>query len=514
MNLMMLLEMAATGHGERIAFGALGGGLTYTDLFERARAGAEHVRAAGATEVVFLAGNSEVFPLTLFACAWAGVPLVPLNYRLGRNELTILLGDHPDALLVVDPALEGLVDEADRDVRTTEKWLEVTAGAVGTDDQFTDDQFTDHQFTDDQWSMEGDDVALLLYTSGTTARPKAAVVRQRHLVSYVLGTVEFGSAAEGDASLVSVPPYHIAGVANAVTNVYAGRRVVYLDRFTPEDWLQLATAEAVTHALVVPTMLARVVHHLEDHAEAPTPRLRSVAYGGARMPAAVIEEALERFPETDFVNAYGLTETSSTIAVLGPDDHREAVTSTDPRTRARLGAAGRPIPGVEVEIRDADGTPLPPGEAGEIWVRGEQVSGEYAGEPAGLDEAGWFDTNDRGRLDDEGYLFVEGRSDDTIIRGGENVSPAEVEDVLVRHPDVGDVAVVGLPDEEWGERIAAVVVPKPGRTLDDENLREWALERLRSSMAPDYIEVWDELPRTETGKVIRRRILAALAPLD
>ena len=167
-----------------------------------------------------------------------------------------------------------------------------------------------------------------------------------------------------------------------------------------------------------------------------------------------------------------------------------------------------------MEIRDADGTPLPPGEAGEIWVRGEQVSGEYAGEPAGLDEAGWFDTNDRGRLDDEGYLFVEGRSDDTIIRGGENVSPAEVEDVLVRHPDVGDVAVVGLPDEEWGERIAAVVVPKPGRTLDDENLREWALERLRSSMAPDYIEVWDELPRTETGKVIRRRILAALAPLD
>ena len=499
MNLMMLAEMAATGHGERVAFGPADGGVSYGALFERARRGARYLRERGTAEVVFLAGNSEAFPVTLFACACAGVPLVPLNYRLGEADLSMLLGDHPEALLVVDPALEALVDETGHEVCTLDAWHEVTA---------------DGNEADEQWSMDGDDVALLLYTSGTTARPKAAVVRQRHLVSYVLGTVEFASAAEGDASLVSVPPYHIAGVSNAVTNVYSGRRVVYLDRFAPEDWLALAADERVTHALVVPTMLARIVHHLEADGDAPSPALRSVAYGGARMPAPVIEQALRLFPDTDFVNAYGLTETSSTIAVLGPDDHRAAVTGTDPAAKARLGAAGRLVPGVEAEIRDADGAPVPVGEVGEIWVRGEQVSGEYAGEPSGLDDAGWFDTHDRGHLDEDGYLFVEGRSDDTIIRGGENVAPAEVEDVLVRHPDVGDVAVVGLPDEEWGERIAAVVVPRPGRSVDDGELRAWALERLRTSMAPDHIEVWGELPRTETGKVIRRRILAELAPSD
>src|SRR5699024_9080378 len=197
-----------------------------------------------------------------------------------------------------------------------------------------------------------DDVALLLYTSGTTAAPKAAVLRHRHLTSYVLTTIAFGGAAAEDCSLVSVPPYHIAGVAHTITNLSAGRRVVHLSRVTPEDWLDTVTSEGVTQALVVPTMLARVVERLDEAGADRGPGLRSIAYGGAPMPTRIIERALELFPDTSFVNAYGLTETSSTIAVLGPEDHREAVASDDPAVRARLGSAGRAVPGIELEVRD------------------------------------------------------------------------------------------------------------------------------------------------------------------
>ena len=196
---------------------------------------------------------------------------------------------------------------------------------------------------------------------------------------------------------------------------------------------------------------------------ADVPTLKSLAYGGAKMPIPVLERAIRLFPGVDFVNAYGLTETSSTIAVLGPDDHRAALHG-DPVARARLGSAGRLLPGIEVEIRGPDGA-LPTGTAGDIYVRGDQVSGEYRGAGSVLDGNGWFATRDRGWVDEDGYLFVEGRTDDTIIRGGENIAPAEIEDVLLEHSAVVEAAVVGVPDEHWGQEIAAAVVLRPGRTV-------------------------------------------------
>ncbi len=173
---------------------------------------------------------------------------------------------------------------------------------------------------------------------------------------------------------------------------------------------------------------------------------------------------------------------------------------------------GRLVPGVDVEIRDATGAALPGGEVGEIWVRGDQVSGEYLGAGTGLDPDGWFPTRDRGSVDAEGYLFIEGRADDTIIRGGENIAPAEIEDVLLGHAAVQQVAVVGVPDEEWGQRIAAAVVLRPGAALTGDELREWARARLRTSKTPDVIAFRTELPVTETGKLLRRQVLRDLAP--
>jgi acyl-CoA synthetase (AMP-forming)/AMP-acid ligase II len=257
-------------------------------------------------------------------------------------------------------------------------------------------------------------------------------------------------------------------------------------------------------------MLKRI---LDSDADLSLPSLRTLAYGGAPMPAAVIERALEAWPQVDFVNAYGLTETSSTVAVLGPDDHRAAIASDEPEVRARLASVGRALPTIEIEIRDAQDQPVGAGTKGRIWVRGAQVSAEYLGQGSAVDAGGYFDTRDEGYLDTEGYLFVAGRADDTIIRGAENIAPAEIEDVLLRHPFVADAVVVGLPHEEWGQSIEAAVVLAADIDGDDDaeqELREHVRSALRSSKTPDRVWIWDELPRTETGKLVRRDVTARI----
>jgi acyl-CoA synthetase (AMP-forming)/AMP-acid ligase II len=215
----------------------------------------------------------------------------------------------------------------------------------------------------------------------------------------------------------------------------------------------------------------------------------------------------------DLVNAYGLTETSSTITLLSPADHREAATSEHPAVRARLGSVGKALPSVEIEVRDQDGTPLPAGEAGEIWVRGDQVSGEYLSHQA-TDSEGWFPTRDHGHLDSDGFLYLHGRADDVIVRGGENLSPAEIEDRLVELADVAAAAVVGVPDVEWGERAEAFVVLVPGGRAGGPELQEWVRSSLRSTRVPAHIHFVTELPYNETGKLLRRELRERLAAMS
>jgi acyl-CoA synthetase (AMP-forming)/AMP-acid ligase II len=496
MNLMMLLEMAASGLGDRVAVTNGGESLSYSELFEAAGAAASEVSAAGVERLAVLDVSSLAVPVGLFASAWSGLPFVPLNYRLTGEELDALVAQIAPSYLVTEAdRVEHLAHLPDTTVVTRETFLDrARTGSAG----------------DPSWSMDADEIAILLFTSGTTGPPKAAVLRHKHLVSYILGTVEFASAAEEDAALVCVPPYHIAGVAAIASSVYSGRRIVQLPNFTADGWLELARAERVTNAFVVPTMLARIVDALGEAASADLPQLRALSYGGGKMPQSVIEKAMKLFPNTDFTNAYGLTETSSTIAILGPDDHRAAAASDDPKIRRRIVSVGRPLPSVEVAIRDDEGKPLGPDERGEICVRGEQVSGEYLGRASLLDRDGWFATRDGGSMDADGYLFLEGRIDDIIVRGGENISPGEVEDVLLEHAAVADAAVVGVPDEQWGEAVAAVVVTKAGSSVGDDELRGWVKDRLRSSRAPERIEFWEELPYNETGKLLRRRVRAQM----
>ena len=496
MNIAMLLEMVADAAGDRVAIGSLdGSGVTYPELLTRSRAVADLLVAREAQRLILVDVNSVAVPVGLFGAALAGRPFVPVNYRLADDQLRAILERAAPGVAVVEPSVPSRLGAAVPGLELLGPGdLLGAAPTEGGDLGFTDP----------------DDIAVLLFTSGTTGEPKAAVLRHRHLTGYVLGNVEFLGSEPTDAALVSVPPYHIAGIAAVLSSVFSGRRIVYLPQFDPAVWVQTARDEAITHAMVVPTMLGRILDVLE--AEGGTlPALRHVSYGGGRMPVSLVERAMDRLSQVGFVNAYGLTETSSTVAVLTPDDHREAHASGDPAVRARLGSVGRPLPTIELEIRGPAGDPVPVGEGGEVWVRGEQVSGEYLGRRPSLTDDGWFPTNDGGRLDEAGFLYVEGRLDDVIVRGGENLSPAEIEDVLLDHDAVAEAAVVGAPDDEWGESPVAFVVLAEGASATERELQDWVEARLRSARRPVRIHLRTELPYNETGKLLRRVLKSELA---
>ncbi len=344
MNLMMLLEMAASTFPERVAVQNGSDRLTYGEIFQAAGSAARRIRESGAKHAAVLDVSSLALPVGLFGAAWAGVPFVPLNYRLTGAELDRLLDQVTPTVLITDeeraPKLEG---REGLSVFSRDAFLADSRGGPTHDAE---------------WSMDPDEIAVLLFTSGTTGPPKAAVLRHKHIVSYILGSVEFAGAAEEDSTLVSVPPYHIAGISALASSIYAGRRIVQLPNFSAEGWIDRVREENVSFAFVVPTMLSRIIETLEGQGAKALPSLRAISYGGGKMPLSVIESAMSFFPEANFTNAYGLTETSATLTVLGPDEHRESAASEDLDVRRRLTSVGRPLPTIEVEIRDEDGMPV------------------------------------------------------------------------------------------------------------------------------------------------------------
>ena len=485
MHLSSLVEMVESGFDERILLGEESGSVTGADLGRLVRSGASTL--TGFSALVYVGENHGLLPVALFAAAWAGVPFVPVNYRLEDGQLNALVARQSGALVLADAATATRL---------------VTSSTVLTFDEWLTALPSEH--LEVEAAFDDDAVAVILYTSGTTSEPKSALLRHRHLMAYLLGSVEFGGAEEEEAVLVAVPPYHIAGMANMLSNTFAGRRLVYLRTFDPSMWLETVRRQRITHAMVVPTMLARIVDSLNGELAA-VPTLRSLSYGGAKISERVLRDALRLFPDTGFVNAYGLTETASTIAVLGPEAHRAAVESDDPHIRRRLSSAGQVLPMVEIEIRGDDDMPVAVGESGIIYLRGEQISGEYSTGSL-LDSQGWFCTRDKGFIDAEEYLFIEGRADDTIIRGGENIAPAEIEEILLMHPSVAQVCVVGIVDDTWGQRIVAAVVLRSDQSASEEELRDLVREHLRGSKTPERIIFRTELPHTETGKMLRRLV--------
>jgi acyl-CoA synthetase (AMP-forming)/AMP-acid ligase II len=484
---------------------------TYQETLWRVRRLASALGALGigkGDRVAVLDTNSSQYIETYFATSMLGGVFVPLSYRATADELAYLLTTADARLLVVGERYVPLVSQVRHRLPSVGHYLTLasaTPGMLGFEELIA--QASDEA---EEAEVDGEDVNILMYTSGTTGRPKGVMLTYGDFVSYVCGHTELADGTPRGATLLCVPLYHIAAVTSMMTSAFAGRRLVILRQFDPQSWLAAVQREHITHAFLVPTMLKRVLEHA-DFAPSVCASLEVLAYGAAPMPLPVIRRAIERFPATvGFVNAFGQTETTATVTMLLPEDHRlEGAPQDMERTLRRLASIGRPLSDVEVRVVGPDGANVARGAVGEIAIRSSRLMKGYcspveAGGQTLVD--GWLHTRDMGWMDEDGYLYLAGRKDDMIIRGGENIAPAEVETVLQAHPDIEEAAVLGAPDVDWGERVMAVVVPRPGRVLTAEGVIDWCHQRLASFKKPDRVVFVSELPRNPLGKVLRREL--------
>jgi len=325
---------------------------------------------------------------------------------------------------------------------------------------------------------------------------------------YVLENVTPADPELVEKNILTVPLYHVAGIQAMMAAIYGGRTLVMERQFEPREWMELVETEKANRAMMVPTMLKQVMDH-PDFSKHDLSSLKVITYGAAPMPLEVIKRVVTVFPGVSFINAFGQTETASTITTLGPEDHIITGTEEEKEKKLkRLASIGKPMSDVEMKIVDEEGNKLPPGQVGEIVTRGPRVmTGYWRDEEKTektIDKEGWVHTGDMGYMDEDGYFFLAGRATDMIIRGGENISPEEVEAVLNSHPKIEEAAVIGVPDEEWGEQPKAVVVLKQGETATPEEIMEHCRARMSSFKRPRFVVFVNELPRNPMGKVLKR----------
>ena len=485
--------------------------LTYGQLWETVRRLGNVLRTLGVQpgdRVGALQTNSDHYVAAYYAAAAIGAVFVPLNYRAKPPELEYMIETAGIKVLLVGGRYVPVVAELRARLASVRSFVALDGPQPGM--ALLDDLIAAASDDFDEAPIDDDDTTILMYTSGTTSRPKGVMLSHNDFTAYVCGTVELADGTPRGTALLSAPLYHIAGATNIMTSLFAGRRLVVLPQFEPTAWLEAVEREGVTHAFVVPTMMKQLL----DHPQFGRYNLRSLqnlSYGGAAMPFPVIRRAIELFPESvGFVNAFGQTETTSTLTVLGPEDHRlDGSPEAVERNLKRLASIGRPLPDVQVKVVDDAGAELPAGEVGELWVFTPRTMKGYAGSDGGVStpaQAGWLPTRDMGWIDAEGYIFLAGRKDDMIIRGGENIAPAEVEAILQSHAAVDEVAVFGLPSVEWGQIVAAAVVVRPGATTTAEELSEHCRARLASFKKPELIRIVPELPRNPLGKILRKEL--------
>jgi len=513
MNTVGFLTIPADIVPEQVAIVSDGRRFTYAETLDRVRRLAGALQRAGVargSRVAALHTNTHRYVEAYFATAQLGGVFIPVNYRAKPAELRHMLGFGEVEVLFVGERYRGLVD----DMRAALPSLRLVIGFDGSTGVAHDFEtwIAAAEPSFDEAEVDDDDTSILMYTSGTTSLPKGVMLRYADFSAYVTANVELADGTPRGAALLSAPLYHIAGATNMMTTLWTGRRLILMPQFEPRQWLDLVERERVSHAFVVPTMMKHLLDQ-PDFARRDLSSLQVLSYGGAPMPFPVIRRAIETFPSTmGFVNAFGQTETTSTLTVLGPDDHRLDGTAEDVERRTRrLHSIGRPLPDVEVRIVDDDGRDIGVGEVGEIQVRTPRVMKGYAGQAESpLTADGWLPTRDMGWIDEDGYVYVAGRKDDMIIRGGENIAPAEVETVLMSHPAVDEAAVLGAPDVEWGQRVAAFVVLRPGATATDDDLAAFCRERLASFKKPEIVRFVRELPKNHMGKVLRRDLRTLL----
>jgi acyl-CoA synthetase (AMP-forming)/AMP-acid ligase II len=355
-----------------------------------------------------------------------------------------------------------------------------------------------------------EDTAVLMYTAGTTGKPKGVMLSHNSFTVYVLDNVTPPDPEIEEKNILTVPLYHVAGMQAMMSAIYGGRTLVMQRQFEAESWMELVEKEKVGRAMMVPTMLKQLMDN-PMFGKRDLSSLKVITYGAAPMPISVMKKALEAFPGVNFINAFGQTETASTITMLTPEDHIITGTAEEREKKLkRLSSIGKPLPDVEMKVVDPSGKELPPGEIGEIVTKGPRVmTGYYKDDEKTsktIDKDGWVHTNDMGYRDEDGYFYLAGRATDLIKRGGEYISPEELENVIVTHPKIEDVAVIGYYDEEWGELPKAICVCKKGQTCNGDEIMEYCRSRLASFKRPREVVFVDELPRNAIGKVLKKEL--------
>ncbi|HXH21116.1 MAG TPA: o-succinylbenzoate--CoA ligase [Dehalococcoidia bacterium] len=471
------LRQRAAASPARTAIVSREGTLSFADLDAAASGVAGRLRALGVKpgdHVALLAPNSAAFAKVVFGVMRAGAALVPLNTRLTDAELAWQLADSEPALLVA--AGGAPIPPSRCALATLEEVSEAGGEAMGEAGQF-----------------DLDALHSIIYTSGTSGRPKGAMLTYGNHLWNALGSAANLGVRDDDRWLACMPLFHVGGLSILLRGVLYGMTVEVHEGFDAARVNEALSGGDVTIVSLVATMLRRM---LAAHEGAYHPRLRCVLLGGGPAPADLVQECLRR--GIPVAPTYGLTEAASQVSTLLPEE-----------AAAKPGSAGKPLLTVVLSIVREDGSAAPAGEAGEIAVRGPTVMAGYWRRPEATAAAlrdGSLRTGDYGYLDSEGYLYVADRRDDLIVTGGENVYPAEVEAVLEAHAAVREAGVFALPDREWGQRVAAAVVLEPGAEAGAEALRAWCRERLAGYKAPRTFVFLPELPRTASGKLLRREL--------
>ena len=483
----------------RMTFGEL------ADRVSRLANGLADLGVGAGDRVAVMQVNCNEHIESYFATAKLDAIFVPINFRARSEELSFMLNDSGVKAIILGQRYQDMLRQVKPELTTLEHQITLEAPA---DDFVSYEDLIANSSDEERFpAADGDDVTIVMFTAGTTGTPKGVMLSHNSFSSYILANVEPVDMEVAEKNILTVPLHHIAGVQAVMAAIYGGRTLVLQRQFDEEGWMKLVQDEQVNRAMMVPTMLKRLMDQ-PSFGSYDLSSLRVITYGAAPMPLEVIKKAIVEFPDTRFINAFGQTETASTITMLPPDAHeiREGDPDYDQKMK-RLGSIGKPLPDVEVRIVDEDGNDVALGENGEIVARGERLMKGYWNREEATRETlrgGWLYTGDLGYWDDEGFIFLSGRAKDFLKRGGEMIAPEEVEQIIMSHPAVDEAAIIGVPDIEWGERVRAIVVKKPGMDLTMEEVVEHCRPRMAGFKRPEDVIFIEELPRNPMGKVLKR----------
>jgi acyl-CoA synthetase (AMP-forming)/AMP-acid ligase II len=479
---------------------------TWAEWDHRVRRLAGALAAHGITRGDVVGSLDKNHPATVeltFAAASLGAATAIFNWRLAGDEVDYAVNDSGARLLVVGTELAPLVDRIRDRLTTVEHVVEVTPD--GADGDEYEALLAAASPMGRSPEVTPDDVCLVMYSSGTTGRPKGVMLRQRNVIEHTVNAHDGWSFDPGDKNMVSMPLFHVGGTSYVQQGIHDGVPSV-MTREADGASLAGAIMAGANRTFLVPAVLAQVLQSGPD-AIALFGRLKTYCYGASPMPMPLLRAAMAAWPDTDFIQVYGLTEVCGVVTHLMPDAHRD-LDHPD-----RLVSAGRLIPGAELRVVDP-GTlrEVPTGEHGELWFRTPQLMAGFLGKPEAtaevITEEGWFRSGDMGKVDADGFVYVQDRLKDMIISGGENIYSPEIERVLAEHPAVMEVAVIGVPDEQWGEAVKAVVSLNPGTSATEEELIDYCRERLAHFKCPKSVDVVEALPRNPTGKILKRNLRA------